>query len=123
MPYTSHKPCTQKNTKEGEVGIPLGRNLSRAELIAHKDEALKSLDTYMMSLINNPDRKIQGKSDKLSYWIEDWVTFLDFEPSFSPSSLRRYKRGEIVKAHLGYNVGSEEGGLHASIWEMSYSQI
>lgn len=66
----------------------------------------------MTSLIDNPDQKIQSKSDKLSYWIKDWVTFLDFESSFSPASLRRYKRGEIIKAHLGYNVGSEEGGLH-----------
>lgn len=66
----------------------------------------------MMSLIDSSERKIQTKSDKLSYWIKDWVTFLDFEPYFSPASLRRYKRGEIVKAHLGYNVGSEEGGLH-----------
>lgn len=23
-----------------------------------------------------------------------------------------YKRGEILKVHLGYNIGSEEGGLH-----------
>ena len=90
----------------------MGRNLSREELIAHKDEALKSLDTYMMSLIDSHEQKIQNKSDKLSYWIEDWVTFLDFEPRFSSASLRRYKRGEIIKAHLGYNVGSEEGGLH-----------
>ena len=26
--------------------------------------------------------------------------------------MRHYKRGEVVKVHLGYNVGSEEGGLH-----------
>ncbi len=30
-------------------------------------------------------------------------------------SLRRYKRGEIVKVHLGFNVGSEEGGLHYAV--------
>lgn len=37
---------------------------------------------------------------------------MKFESEFSPGSLRRYKRGEIIKAHLGFNVGSEEGGLH-----------
>ena len=47
--------------------------------------------------------------------MDDWMTFLDFEPSFSPASLRRYKRGEIVKVHLGFNVGSEEGGLHYAV--------
>ncbi len=29
--------------------------------------------------------------------------------------MRRYKRGEIIKVHLGYNIGSEEGGLHCAI--------
>lgn len=90
----------------------MGRNLTKEELIAHKDAALQSLNAYMTSLIEDSDPKTQSKSDKLSYWLEDWTTFLDFEPAFSPKSLRRYKRGEIVKAHLGYNVGSEEGGLH-----------
>ncbi|HCR83902.1 MAG TPA: growth inhibitor PemK [Lachnospiraceae bacterium] len=93
----------------------MGRNLSEEQLIKHKDSALKSLDRYMTALITDGDRGDrgnQGKSDKLSYWLEDWITFLEFEAQFSPLSLRRYKRGEIIKAHLGYNVGSEEGGLH-----------
>ena len=90
----------------------MSRELSQAELIAHKDNALNRLDGYITALINDSDKKVQGKADKLSYWIEDWTKFLEFESSFSPSSLRRYKRGEIIKAHLGYNVGSEEGGLH-----------
>lgn len=90
----------------------MGRKLTKEELIKHKEDALKALEQYMDNLIENPNIEIQGKSDKLSYWIEDWTTFLAFEPKFSPSSLRRYKRGEIIKVHLGYNVGSEEGGLH-----------
>ena len=90
----------------------MGRNLTRVQLQKHKEAALKKLDTYLDSLINSASPQVQSKSDKLSYWLENWVDFLDFEPQFSPSSLRRYKRGEIIKAHLGYNVGSEEGGLH-----------
>lgn len=90
----------------------MGRNLTKEELTTHKEAALQRLDAYMTSLIENSDPKIRSKSDKLSYWIEDWTTFLTYEPEFSPKSLRRYKRGEIIKAHLGYNVGSEEGGLH-----------
>lgn len=92
--------------------ISLGRKLTKEELIDHKNRAIRSLDDYMQSLIDSSDEKTNGKSDKLSYWIEDWSKFLNFENNFSPSSLKRYKRGEIVKAHLGYNVGSEEGGLH-----------
>lgn len=69
----------------------------------------------MTKLIDSPDNKVNTKSDKLSYWLEDWTTFLDFESRFSPSSLKRYKRGEIIKVHLGYNIGSEEGGLHYAV--------
>lgn len=90
----------------------MARNVTKEQLIVHKNNAISALDSYLSSLIENPDPKIWSKSDKLSYWLEDWSTFLEFEQSFSPSSLRRYKRGEIIKAHLGYNVGSEEGGLH-----------
>jgi mRNA-degrading endonuclease toxin of MazEF toxin-antitoxin module len=63
-------------------------------------------------LISSNNQSIRGKADKLSYWLEDYIKFLTFEPKFDPSTLRRYKRGEIIKAHLGYNIGSEEGGLH-----------
>ena len=90
----------------------MARNTTKEELVTHKNSALKSLDAYLKDLINSPDKKTNGKADKLSYWIKDWVTFLNFESKFSPSSLRRYKRGEIIKVHLGYNIGSEEGGLH-----------
>lgn len=90
----------------------MGRNLSQGELLEHKELALKKIEAYIDSLIQHPDGKVRSKADKLSYWLEDWSTFLSFESEFSPSSLRRYKRGEIIKAHLGYNVGSEEGGLH-----------
>ena len=90
----------------------MGRKLTKEELEKHKKDALNKMEKYLDSLIDDSDPKANGKADKLSYWLEDWTTFLDFEPNFSPSSLRKYKRGEIIKAHLGYNVGSEEGGLH-----------
>lgn len=88
---------------------------TKEELIEHKEQALHKLEAYLDNLISAEDSKENSKSDKISYWIEDWVNFLSFEPDFSPSSLRRYKRGEIVKVHLGFNVGSEEGGLHYAV--------
>lgn len=93
----------------------MARKLTREELTDHKNNALKKMDAYLTKLIDSPDKKVNAKSNKLSYWLEDWTTFLDFESRFSPSSLKRYKRGEIIKVHLGYNVGSEEGGLHYAV--------
>lgn len=93
----------------------MSRQKSNEELLAHKVQSIKKLDAYLESLILSENRKEKGKSDKLCYWLEDWTTFLDFETRFSPMSLRRYKRGEIIKVHLGFNVGSEEGGLHYAV--------
>lgn len=73
-----------------------------------RDTALSELKNYMDSL--DQDRGI-----KLAYWIKDYSRFLSQETTFDPSKLIRYKRGSIVKVHLGYRVGSEEGGLHYAI--------
>lgn len=96
-------------------GVCVSRQIDKAALVQHKEQALNAFNNYMDALISTDDLHFQGKADKLSYWIEDWTTFLSFEPQFSPTSLKRYKRGEIVKAHLGFNVGSEEGGLHYAV--------
>lgn len=88
---------------------------STDELQAHRNLAIQKLDNFLSSLINSDDSKMNGKADKLSYWLEDWTTFLEYEPNFTPTKLRRYKRGEIIKVHLGFNIGSEEGGLHYAV--------
>lgn len=90
----------------------MGRTISKEQLQQHKEEAIAKLSAYLDSLIDSKEGKQLSKADKLSYWLIDWTTYLDFESEFSPRNLKRYKRGEIIKAHLGFNVGSEEGGLH-----------
>ena len=73
-----------------------------------RDEALAEIKRYMDSI--GPD-----KGKKLAYWIKDYANFLAQEQTFQPQKLIRYKRGSIVKVHLGYRIGSEEGGLHYAI--------
>ena len=73
-----------------------------------REEALYNLRSYMDSL----DPK---KGRILAYWIKDYTRFLKKEATFDPKKLIRYKRGSIVKAHLGYRIGSEEGGLHYAV--------
>lgn len=93
----------------------MSKQKTHAELSAHKTTSIKKVDEYLGKLINSSDLKAQSKGDKLCYWLEDYTKFLDYEPAFDPSNLRRYKRGEILKVHLGYNIGSEEGGLHYAV--------
>lgn len=82
------------------------------ELEQHKNKAISSIEAYLSTLISSSDLNDRSRADKLCYWLEDYMTYLGYEKSFSPKHLKRYKRGEIIKVHLGYNIGSEEGGLH-----------
>lgn len=70
-----------------------------------KTTAVSTVSSFLKSL----DDK---KASVFSYWLKDYIKFLKVEDSFSPIKLKNYTRGEIIKAHLGFNVGSEEGGLH-----------
>lgn len=73
-----------------------------------RDEAINDLKQYMDSL--DPI-----KGTKLAYWIKDYARFLNQEQTFQSNELIRYKRGSIIKVHLGYRIGSEEGGLHYAV--------
>lgn len=99
----------------------MSRGKKVTELIHHKEASINLLATYIDNLINNnsSDEKekadLKKKADLLCYWVKDYVNFLKKEHSFNPKKLKRYERGEIVKVHLGFRVGSEEGGLHYAV--------
>lgn len=55
------------------------------------------------------------KERLLSKWLSQYTNFIKQEETFRPQFLKRYKRGEIIMANLGYRLGSEEGGPHYAI--------
>ena len=81
----------------------------KSEAIAHKNNALKRLDVSFNKHIELSEYK---KTHLLSYWIEDFSQYHDNEQNFNTSSLKTFKRGDIVKVNLGFNIGNELGGLH-----------
>ena len=48
-------------------------------------------------------------------WLGVWSRYIDFESTFDPKRLVYYKRGDIVHAHFGYNIGNELGGTHFAV--------
>lgn len=88
--------------------IVLSKKTKQANLEEHKEKSTKAV----MGLIDYFKEQDPEKANKFCYWLDDYTKFLQYENEFSPKKLKRYKRGEIIKAHLGFNVGSEEGGLH-----------
>ncbi len=93
----------------------MSKSKSTKELNEHKEQAINSISSYLDALIQSENIRIKGKADKLSYWFEDYINFLSYEPTAKQVRWHKYKRGQIIKVHLGYNVGSEEGGLHYAV--------
>jgi mRNA-degrading endonuclease toxin of MazEF toxin-antitoxin module len=71
----------------------------------------KSLEAFMQSVMS-----LGGKQQHIiSEWLEVWGRYIAYENSFDPKKLVYYKRGDIVHAHFGYNVGDELGGTHYAV--------
>lgn len=84
----------------------------KSETIARKDSALQRLDESFNRHIELLEFK---KSNLLAYWVKDFSEYHDNESAFKNSTLKTlktFKRGDIVKANLGFNIGNEIGGLH-----------
>ena len=77
--------------------------------------AITSVSDRLNYYYQSNDKNMHKKASLLSYWLYDYMRMLKKEETFDSKKLKRYKRGEIVKVHLGYNIGSEQGGLHYAI--------
>ena len=87
-------------------------NKERTEAINHKDNSLNRLDLSFLKHINLKEYK---KSHLLAYWIYDYAKYHDEEHDFDSTELKVFKRGDIIKVNLGFNIGNELGGLHYCI--------
>lgn len=74
----------------------------KIDTIHHKNLSLNRLN---QSFEKHIDLKEYKKSDILAYWINDFANYHDDEKTFDSTKLKRYKRGDIIKANLGFNIG------------------
>lgn len=88
---------------------------TRDDVANHKSKMIKNFNKFLDDLISEENEKSFLKADKISYWLEDWMNYLKLEESFECRKIPKLKRGSVVKVHLGFNIGNEEGGLHYAI--------
>jgi len=88
--------------------------------IMHKDNSLNRLD---LSFIKHIELKEYKKSDLLAYWINDFAIYHDEERNFDYSKSGVFSRGDIIKVNLGFNIGSELGGLHYCVVLNKYDNL
>lgn len=87
-------------------------DIQKNEAIIHKDKSLNRLDISFLKHIKSEEYKT---SHLLAYWVNDFANYHDEEKTFDTDKLIVFKRGSIVKANLGFNIGHELGGLHYCI--------
>ena len=92
----------------------MSKQMTADELNVHLKLSEDHLHEYYSEMAAGTPEQ-QKKAQLLGYWLMDYISFLRKEADFNPQKIIRYKRGSIVKAHLGYRIGSEEGGLHYGI--------
>ena len=92
----------------------MGSNRTNQEIAIYTATIIQELEDYL-HLLQRMDDEENKRSDKIAQWIENWVKYLKIEQVFNPRSIQALKRGSIVYADFGFNVGREYGGLHYAI--------
>lgn len=82
-----------------------------AELIKAQRVLLRKYTRHMRDLV---DRKYKNAA-LLTYWLFDYLRYLQMEDTFNPRFNITYQRGQIVYVNFGYRIGSELGGCHYAI--------
>lgn len=76
-------------------------------------EVFADYTTMLHGMTNN--EATYKKAALIYYWLRDYKNYLKNESQFTPNYLPSFQRGNIVNVNLGFNLGSELGGLHYGI--------
>ena len=69
-----------------------------------KEDSINNLDFAFHNYILNKDYKT---ANLLAYWINDFTKYHFYEENYNLKKQRVFRRGSIVKANLGFNIGNE----------------
>lgn len=85
--------------------------IKKEDVVKNKNKSISKINEYFDKCLLKDDKYIK-KVNLLSYWLNDYINYIEQEEIFNPAQLKNYSRGDIIKVNLGFNVGNEEGGLH-----------
>lgn len=92
----------------------MGSDRTNQEIAIYTATVIQELEDYLQHLQQIGDQE-NKRSEKIAQWIENWTKYLNTEKKFNSRSINALKRGSIVYADFGFNVGREYGGLHYAI--------
>lgn len=89
----------------------MSKEVNKEDVTKNKNEAIHSIERYLSNCISS-DNKHTKKANLISYWLKDYIRYVEQEETFNSAFLKEYSRGDVIKVNLGFNIGNEEGGLH-----------
>lgn len=78
----------------------MSKDFTKEDVIANKKAAIKELNKLLERYINDPSGAHLKKANLISYWLKDYVRFINFEEQFDPKRNIAYKRGNIIRNKL-----------------------
>lgn len=93
----------------------MSKELTPGQIISTKKSSIRKLNNLLEGYINSNIPEEQKKAYLISSWLQQFVSFISFENNFDPTKNISYKRGNVIKVNLGFNVGCELGGPHYAI--------
>lgn len=89
---------------------------NKEEFLNFKSSVFRDFENFVDELSKDVNMKDKyKKAVNLTYWLNDYKKYLKQEKSFNPKFLPVYKKGSIVEVNLGFNIGTEYGGVHYGI--------
>lgn len=88
---------------------------------SNKDELIKNINSLTNELKNFLAAELSYGNERykkaalIYYWLRDYKNYLKNEKKFNAKYLPAYERGSIVKVNLGFNIGTEFGGMHYAV--------
>lgn len=102
---------TKSRHKGGAPDMDLKKPENITELIKAQRVLLRKYAQHMRYLVNEKYKN----AALLTYWLFDYLRYLQMEDTFNPRFNIKYQRGQIVYVNFGYRIGSELGGCHYAI--------
>lgn len=86
---------------------------NKKELANKVSDLFSEYQSLFDILISDPSN--YKKAALWYYWLRDYKNYVKNESTFSPKYYPDFRRGSLVNLNLGFNIGSEMGGLHYAI--------
>lgn len=96
----------------------MSKEFTKEDVIQNKKDGIKVLNKLLEGYINDSTESHEQhlkKANLISKWVKQYTSYILFEEKFNPKRNISYKRGDIVFANFGFNIGAELGGEHYAV--------